>query len=188
MLHARGLTARAAVSDTWGAAHALARLITGPTTVVPIGSVTQAVIGLPIHCLRLAPDTIHGLRALGIETVGELAAMPRAPLTLRFGPEPGRRLDQLFGRVAEPIEPLRTPELVEVSRNFQEPIGAPETIEKYVRRLVSQLTAKLEKRGLGVRRCDLVIHRVDNTSQSLRAWYSGVRSLGLSYYSRSARS
>lgn len=169
MLHAKGLTAKAAVADTWGAAHAIARLTTETTTVVPIGGITQAVMGLPIHCLRLVPDTVHDLRAMGVDTVGELAAMPRAPLALRFGPEPGRRLDQLFGRVAEPIEPLRTPELVEVSRNFQEPIGAPETIEKYVRRLVGQLAAKLEKRGLGVRRSDLVIYRVDNTTQSLRA-------------------
>ncbi|MBO0132267.1 DUF6504 family protein [Agrobacterium burrii] len=169
MLRGRGLTVRAAVADTWGAAHAIARLTSAETTVVPLGGVAKAVLGLPIHCLRLPPETIQSLRALGVETVGELSAMPRAPLTLRFGPEPGRRLDQLFGRVAEPIDPLRTPELVEVSRNFQEPIGAPETIEKYIRRLVGQLTAELEKRGLGVRRSDLVIHRVDNTRQCLRA-------------------
>lgn len=169
MLRGRGLTGRAAVADTWGAAHAIARLTTAETTVVPIGGVANAVVGLPIHCLRLPPDTIQRLHVLGVETVGELSAMPRAPLTLRFGPEPGRRLDQLFGRVAEPIEPLRTPDLVGVSKNFQEPIGAAETIEKYVRRLVGQLTAELEQRGLGVRRSDLVIHRVDNTRQCLRA-------------------
>jgi protein ImuB len=139
------------------------------TTVVPIGDVGKAVIGLPIHCLRLPPDTIHGLRKMGVDTVGELSAMPRAPLTLRFGPEIGRRLDQLFGRVAEPIEPLRTPELVEVGQNFQEPIGAAETIAKYIRRLVGELTVRLEERGLGVRRSDLIIHRVDNTMQCLRA-------------------
>ncbi|MCS4243144.1 protein ImuB [Rhizobium sp. BIGb0125] len=169
MLRARGLTARAAVSDTWGTSHAIARLTSAETTVVPIGEVQKAVVDLPIHCLRLPADMIQSLRVLGVETVGELSAMPRAPLTLRFGPEPARRLDQLFGRVAEPIEPIRTPELVEVFRNFQEPIGAAETIEKYVRRLVAQLTSELEKRGLGVRRSDLVIHRVDNTRQCLRA-------------------
>jgi protein ImuB len=168
-LRGRGLTARAAIADTWGAAHALARMTSVETTVVPIGDVGKAVIGLPIHCLRLPPDTIHGLRKMGVDTVGELSAMPRAPLTLRFGPEVGRRLDQLFGRVAEPIEPLRTPELVEVGQNFQEPIGAAETIAKYVRRLVGELTARLEERGLGVRRSDLIIHRVDNTMQCLRA-------------------
>lgn len=163
------LTARAAVADTWGAAHAIARLTSAETTVVARGDVARIVVGLPIHCLRLPSDTIQSLRVMGIETVGELSALPRAPLTLRFGPEVGRRLDQMFGRVAEPIEPLRTPELVEVSRNFQEPIGAAETIAKYVGKLVVQLSAKLEERGLGVRRSDLVIHRVDNTRQSVRA-------------------
>ena len=168
-LRGRGLTARAAVADTWGAAHAIARLTSAETTVVPRGDVARIVVGLPIHRLRLPADTIHGLRVMGIETVGELAAMPRAPLTLRFGTEVGRRLDQLFGRVAEPIEPLRTPELLEVSRNFQEPIGAAETIAKYVGKLVVKLSAKLKERGLGVRRSDLFIHRVDTTRQSVRA-------------------
>lgn len=168
-LRGRGLTARAAIADTWGAAHALTRLTVAETTVIPVGGVAKAVIGLPIYCLRLPAETIQGLRVLGVDTVGELSAMPRAPLTLRFGPEVGRRLDQLFGRVAEPIEPLRTPELVEVSRNFQEPIGAAETIRKYVLRLVSQLSVELEGRGLGVRRSDLVIHRIDNTRQCVRA-------------------
>ncbi|UXS05638.1 DNA polymerase Y family protein (plasmid) [Agrobacterium tumefaciens] len=169
VLRSRGLTARAAVTDSWGASHAITRLTSAETTVVPVGDIQKTVVGLPIHCLRLPSDTVQGLRILGVETVGELSAMPRAPLTLRFGPEPRRRLDQLFGRLAEPIEPIRTPELVEVFRNFQEPIGAAETIEKYVRRLVSQLTLELEKRGLGVRRSDLIIHRVDNTRQCLRA-------------------
>ena len=168
-LRGRGLTARAAVADTWGAAHAITRVTLAETTVVPVGGVAKAVTGLPIHCLRLPADTIHGLRVMGVETVGELSAMPRAPLTLRYGPEVGRRLDQLFGRMAEPIEPLRTPELVEAAKNFQEPIGAAETIAKYVRRLVGELTAKLETRGLGVRRSDLVIYRVDNTRQCIRA-------------------
>ncbi|MXO02995.1 DNA polymerase Y family protein [Shinella zoogloeoides] len=169
MLRGRGLTARAAVADTWGAAHALARLLSAETTVVPTGDVPKAVIDLPIVALRLPAETIQGLRVLGIDTVGQLSAMPRAPLTLRFGPEPARRLDQMFGRVAEPIEPIRTPELVEVAKNFAEPIGAPETIAKYVRRLVAQLSARLAEDGLGARRCDLFIHRVDNTRQHLRA-------------------
>lgn len=168
-LRGRGLTARAAVADTWGAAHAITRVIAAETTVVPIGGTTKAVIGLPIHCLRLTPDTIHGLRIMGVETVGELSAMPRAPLTLRYGHEVGRRLDQIFGRLAEPIDPLRTPDMVIAAKNFQEPIGAAETIAKYIRRLVSELTHRLEERGLGVRRCDLVIHRIDNTRQLVRA-------------------
>lgn len=164
-----GVVARAAVADSWGAAHAIARCSSSEWTVVPVSENAKSVLGLPIVCLRLAPDTVNSLRVLGIETVGQLSAMPRAPLTLRFGPEVGRRLDQLFGRAAEPIEPIRCPEIVEVSRPFAEPIGAAETIAKYVGRLVGQLCSELETRGLGVRRCDLIVHRVDNTIQAIRA-------------------
>ncbi|RVM42496.1 DNA polymerase Y family protein, partial [Sinorhizobium meliloti] len=67
------------------------------------------------------------------------------------------------------IDPIRPAELVEVQKSFAEPIGAPETIEKYVSRLVRQLCLELERRGLGVRRADLIVHRVDNTIQALRA-------------------
>ncbi|MGO7201510.1 DNA polymerase Y family protein, partial [Rhizobium ruizarguesonis] len=98
-----------------------------------------------------------------------LLATPRAPLALRFGPEVGRRLDQMFGRVCEPIDPIRSPELVEVSRSFAEPIGAAETINKYVGRLVVQLVAELQRKGLGVRRTDLIVEKVDGTRQAIRA-------------------
>ena len=168
-LRGHGLTARAAVAETWGAAHALARLLAAETTIVPAGHVMKAVIDLPIVALRLPAEVVQALRVLGIDTVGQLSAMPRAPLTLRFGLAPVRRLDQMFGRVAEPIEPVRTPDLVEVAKSFAEPIAAAETITKYVRRLVAQLSARLEQNGLGARRCDLIVHRVDNTRCHLRA-------------------
>jgi protein ImuB len=165
----RGLAACAAIADTWGAAHALARTTSRETVIVGRGETDKAVSRLPLSSLRLPTETVASLHTLGFRTVGALAATPRAPLTLRFGPEVGRRLDQMFGRVAEPIDPIRPADLVEVQKSFAEPIGAPETIEKYVIRLVRQLCLELEKRGLGVRRADLIVHRVDNTIQSLRA-------------------
>jgi protein ImuB len=47
--------------------------------------------------LRPSPDIVSGLTVLGFRTIGELSATPQAPLALRFGPEVGRRLDQMFG-------------------------------------------------------------------------------------------
>ncbi|WP_434713607.1 DNA polymerase Y family protein (plasmid) [Rhizobium sp. YTUHZ045] len=168
-LRGRGLAARAAIADTWGAAHALARTTDRETIIIPRGETARVVNRSPLSSLRLPGETVASLRSLGFATVGDLAATPRAPLTLRFGREVGRRLDQMFGRLAEPIDPIRPADLVEVHKSFAEPIGAPETIEKYVSRLVRQLCLELEKRGLGVRRADLIVHRVDNTLQSLRA-------------------
>ncbi|MBY3215886.1 DNA polymerase Y family protein [Rhizobium laguerreae] len=167
--HAKKLTARVAIADTWGTAHACARAIKRETVIVPSGETFRAVEKLPISLLRLPEKTVADLRVLGFQTIGELSATPRAPLALRFGPEVGRRLDQMRGLKPEPIDPIRTAEIVEVSRSFQEPIGAAETINKYVGRLVVQLVGELEKRGLGVRRTDLIVHKVDNTIQAIRA-------------------
>lgn len=166
---AKSLTARVAVADSWGAAHACARAINRETIVVPPGETVRAVEKLPISLLRLHAKIVNDLRILGFQTIGELTSTPRAPLTLRFGPEVGRRLDQMLCRVAEPIEPIRTPELVEVCKAFAEPIGAAETIDKYVGRLVVQLVDELQKRGLGVRRADLIVEKLDGTRQAIRA-------------------
>ena len=166
---ARGLMARAVVADTWGAAYGLARSMTAETKVVPTGKTADSVARLPPSSLRISSEALISLRTLGFETVGELAATPRAPLALRFGPEIGRRVDQMFGRVAEPIEPIRCPEIIEVHRAFAEPIAAVETIGKYISRLVTKLCLELQAKGLGVRRTDLIVHRVDNTIQALRA-------------------
>lgn len=165
----RKLSARIAIADTWGAAHACARAISRETVIVPIGNTVKAVEKLPIALLRLPEKTVIDLRILGFQTIGELANTPRAPLTLRFGPEIARRLDQMFGRVREPIEPIRSPELIEVTRAFAEPIGAPETIDKYVGRLVVQLVELLQASGFGVRRADLIVEKVDGTKQAIRA-------------------
>lgn len=166
---ARKLSARVAVADTWGAAHACARAIQRETVIVPVGETVRAVEGLPLSLLRLPGKVAGDLRTLGFKTIGELAAKPRAPLALRFGPEIGRRLDQMFGHKAEPIDPIRSPELIEVSRAFSEPIDAAETIDKYVGRLIKQLVAELQRSGRGVRRTDLIVEKVDGTRQAIRA-------------------
>jgi len=163
-----GLTARAAGADTWGTAHALARhagrsiLISLPRTAA------AAVAALPIAALRLPLALVDTLRTVGFDRIGDLLAQPRAPLTLRFGPELGRRIDQALGLAPELIDPIRPEDLIEVRRSFPEPIAAAETIARYIGKLVVQLCAALEERGLGVRRLDLLCHRVDNITQAVR--------------------
>ena len=166
-LAAAHITARAAMADTWGAAHGLARFVARPALVVPAGK-SAATLDLPIAALRLEAGMVDALRKLGFERIGELAATPRAPLTLRFGPEPGRRIDQALGHVSEPIDPVRPDELVSVRRSFAEPIGAPETIARYTAKLVAELCAAMEARGLGAKRLDLLLHCVDARIEAIR--------------------
>jgi protein ImuB len=167
-LTAARLGSRIALAGTVGAAHALARFGPRPAMIVASGATGAAVAALPLGALRLDPALVERLRRLGFESIADLAATPRAPLTLRFGSEPGRRLDQMFGRVAEPIQPIRWPELVQVRRAFAEPISAPEILARYIGQLVEALCPLLEAQGLGARRLDLLVHRVDDLVQAIR--------------------
>ncbi|MCD9007495.1 DNA polymerase Y family protein [Luteimonas sp. XNQY3] len=163
-----GVSARAAIADTRGAAHALARYAAAPTFIAPTGHEPNVIEPLPLEALRLPTSVTTGLRTLGFSTIGDIVRQPRAPLALRFGPELGRRLNQAFGEIAEPIEPLRPAELIEMRRPFAEPIGAAETIARHIGKLVPPLCAELERRGLGARRLDLLCHRVDNRIEAVR--------------------
>jgi protein ImuB len=167
-LAASGIAARAAIADSWGAAHAFARTMTRPTLVIPAGDSVKAILGLPIAALRLPKTMVEDLSVLGFARIGELAVKPRAPLTLRFGPELCRRLDQAMGRLSEAIDPVRPPDLIEVRRIFAEPIGAPETLARYTGKLTGQLCEALEARGLGARQLDLLFYRVDNRIEAVR--------------------
>ncbi|SNR68224.1 protein ImuB [Paracoccus sediminis] len=163
-----GVTARAAISDSWGAAHALARHVAEPIHVQEAGTLEDCLAPLPLSALRLPPATLSGLHGLGFRRIGDLLHQPRAPLTRRFGPELCRRLDQALCRTSEPIEPLRPAEVVEVRRSFAEPIAAAETIARYIGKLTARLCEELEERGVGARRLDLLAWRVDAQIQTLR--------------------
>ena len=162
-----GIAARAAVAGTYGAAHALARFHGPPITAISEGA-DEALVVLPVAALRLPTAMVDGLRRLGFDRVGELAATPRAPLALRFGSDVGRRLDQMFGRSSEPFELVEAPELIRVRQAFAEPIAAAETIARYIAKLVVRLCTALEERGLGARKLDLLFYRVDNALQVVR--------------------
>lgn len=167
-LAAMGIVARAALAGTPGAAHAIARYGRQPVTVVPPADLEGAVEALPLAGLRLPPETVVALRRLGFATVGDLEHTPRAPLTRRFGPVLNRRLDQLHGRVAEPLTPVIPSAAIQARRTLVEPIGTAEALGMVIHALVDDLCRQLECKGLGARTLDLLFHRVDGTWQTLR--------------------
>jgi protein ImuB len=164
----QGFAARAAVADTPGAAHALARFGAQEITVVPSGGQEAALARLPLAALRLPEATLDGLRLMGIEQIGALAALPRAPVVRRFGTLVTTRLDQAFGRVAETIEPEFPPELVQARLPFVEPLLTPEAFAIVIDRLIATVCSEMERSGHGARRLDLLFERVDGSVQAIR--------------------
>ncbi|MBQ0822450.1 DNA polymerase Y family protein [Microvirga terrae] len=165
-LRRQGIASKAAVSDAPGAAWAVARY--GSGGVVPTGRAADAVATLSIRALRVAADKLSALHRLGIERIGQLAAMPRAPFVRRFGRDVALRLDQAMGHAFEPITPLIPREAPTAALALAEPIGRLEDLKGVVLRLAKDLCRQLERRGEGVRRLDLLCQRVDQKSACLR--------------------
>lgn len=162
-----GIRARAAMAGTAGAAHALARHAAG-RSLVCTGGLEEVLAPLPLAALRLPAATVREFSRLGFERIGQLEASPKPALELRFGPEPGLRLDQAFGRRPEPLVPIVPSKTVVAERGFAEPISATETVRRYIDILARQLCGRLEARALGARTLDLLFHRVDGNVQGLR--------------------
>ena len=173
-----GLSATAAIADSWGGAHALARYSRRSIFVVPTGALGVQLKDLPVAALRLPADLVHALAKPGFDTIADLEATPKGPLAHRFGMEPVQRLDQAFGREREPIEPVFAPQTPRTAKIFAEPIGAPETMARYLGELTVELCAALEAEGLGAKSIDAWFYRVDNRIESAR--------IGLSAPSRDA--
>ncbi|HEX8261461.1 MAG TPA: DNA polymerase Y family protein, partial [Allosphingosinicella sp.] len=132
-----GFAARIAVAGTAGAAHALARF--GPGGLCPAGGEAEALAPLPLAALRVDESALAAARRLGLETVGDLLPLPRAPLQRRFGKTLLARLDQALGRSGEPIEPVVPEEPPCAVLRFAEPIATAEAIEKAVEDLLGEL-------------------------------------------------
>jgi protein ImuB len=149
-----GFIVRAAVADTIGAAWAVTRTAAGPV-VVPTGRQAQILSRLPIETLRIAPEVAEVLRALGLWTIGHLAALPRETLPSRFGPEILRRLDQAWGHIPEPILPERPEEPIEAAYGCEPPIESRAAIESILQRLLARVMKRLQLRNAGILQMDI---------------------------------
>jgi protein ImuB len=160
-----GFAARAAIADSPGAAWAAARfgISEGATAIVPEGGARQWLSGLPAVALRLPADTVATLHRLGLRRIGDLIALPRAPLAARFGLHLPLRLDQLLGLAAEPIGPARPALPYHARLAFAEPIGRTEDVAGGIDRLIGALCKMLERDRKGARRLEVTLYRVDGT-------------------------
>ncbi|MBU3078543.1 Y-family DNA polymerase [Sphingomonas quercus] len=162
-----GLAAHIAVADTAAAARALAAFGAARLILCPPGDAEQATAALPVAALRLPPETVAGLARLGVESVGALGAMPRAPLARRFGRDTLAALDRLRGAMPDPIDPLVPAEAPRVMHRFAEPVLTAEGIADATARLVEAMIGALAERGLGARTLLLECVRIDHDRQRI---------------------
>ena len=165
-LRAQGLVARVAIAPTAGAAWALAHY--GPERVILSADEAEARLAqLPVAALRLDSEVLLVLRRLGLKRIGDLKGIARDALKRRFRKSrmPAAntllRLDQLLGRVPEPLLPVVVRPAALAQRRLLEPIRHRELLDRVVADLAADMARELEKRGEGARRLELGLWRVD---------------------------
>jgi protein ImuB len=177
---ARGLTARAALAPTAGAAWALAHYGRAGAILAPDDDPLCWLADLPVAALRLDDDVLTVLRRLGIKRLGQLAgvsgagaddpvgeAAARDGLRRRFrnhrspAANPLLRLDQLLGLVPEPLLPVFAQIMPMVQRRLMEPLRHRDLLDRVVDDLSLDMVRTLEARGEGARRLELALWRVD---------------------------
>ncbi|MEL6529252.1 MAG: DNA polymerase Y family protein, partial [Pseudomonadota bacterium] len=174
----RKLAVRTAIAPTAGAAWALAHFGPARSIVASHGSALPQLADLPVAALRLDQDVLTVLRRLGLKRLGELAgiatgavdrqeAAARDALHRRFrnrkspSANPLIRLDQLLGKVPEPLLPVIPQRMPLVQRRLMEPIRHRDLLDRVLTDLADDMVRELEARGEGARRLELGLWRVD---------------------------
>lgn len=169
---ARGLLSRSAIAPTAGAAWALAHYGADGSILAPDVDTEARLANLPAAALRLDDDVIAILRRLGLKRLGDL--------TTRFGSRDGRdalhrrfrnrkspaanplvRLDQLLGKVPEPLLPVVPQQMPLVQRRLAEPIRHRSLLDQVLADLATDMARALEGKGEGARRLELGMWKVD---------------------------
>lgn len=164
-LGARSLTVRLAIAPTAGGAWALSHY--GPDRAVLHEGGAVQLDDLPVAALRLDPATLLVLRRLGLKRIGDLSGVARPALARRFRntraplANPLIRLDQLLGRVPEPLLPVIAAPIPLVQRRLMEPIRHRSLLDQVLDDLAADMVRLLEGQAQGARRLDLALWKVD---------------------------
>lgn len=168
----RGITARLAIAPTAGAAWALAHYGPPRSILAPDDDMETRLSELPVAALRLDDDVITILRRLGLKRLGELGSVEsegggRDAIMRRFrnrrspAANPLVRMDQLLGRVPEPLLPVVAQHDPLVQRRLMEPIRHRDLLDQVLADLAQDMARELEGQGKGARRLELSLWRVD---------------------------
>ncbi len=146
-----GYLASVAIADTtglaWGAAHFCSDH-GGYPVIVPACD-QEVMEALPVLALRLSAESTEILLKLGIETIGQLLQIQRVQLSARLGSHLLKRLDQMSGRIDEPIVACQRDAEFLAEEILDYPTSDRETIEVVVSRLVDRLSKEMKTQQLG---------------------------------------
>lgn len=136
---------RAGVADGPFTAEQAARAATtaqDPVRIVPPGEAAAFLAPLPVSQLG-DPVIVDLLARLGVQTLGQLAALPAERLVERFGPQGARLHDLAAGADSRPVTPRTPPPELHREIAFEPPLELAEQVAFGTRMAAEQFIAAL---------------------------------------------
>jgi protein ImuB len=119
--------------------------------IVPPGGSRAFLAPFPVAALD-RPDLADLLVRLGLRTLGDLAALPRADLATRFGPEGARASRLASGLDEQPRGARRPPPDLRVAAELDPPADRVDMAAFAAKALADELVARLDRLGLACTR------------------------------------
>jgi protein ImuB len=162
-----GFRASIAVSANYDAARMKATAIRG-IAVIAAGAEAEALEKLPVAALGIDEERAATLALWGIQTLGELAALPKSDLVARMGPEAQRWHALARGAASHTFVPIEPAFALEEFCEFEAPVEEIDSLLFVGARMIDCLVTRAAGRTLALRSLQAemrieggAIHRVD---------------------------
>lgn len=138
---------------------------------------------LPANALwGVGPATLAGLERLGVETIGDIAAIPADALAKVLGPSLGHHLHELANaRDERPVQPDSEAKSISVEETYDSDLVGSDVIEAAMLAHAQRLSWRLHRAGINARTVTLKARFDDFTtvtrSQTLPEGVDGARDL-----------
>jgi nucleotidyltransferase/DNA polymerase involved in DNA repair len=152
----RGFRASAAVADDKFTAYCAA-VTGGGCSNVAVGGSAAFLAPLPVSLLPLAPGDAERLEMLGLRMLGQVAALPVAPLTARFGERAREYACLARGEDRDPLRPRRAQTIYEERFAFESAIDHLEPLFFALRGCIAGVAGRLAGAAQVCDRVDIVL-------------------------------
>ena len=135
---------------------------------IPIEQQTAFLHALPVSAMwGVGPATHAALTRLGVETVGDIAALPEPSLVKAVGPSAGRHLHDLANGIdLRDVVPDIHAKSISVEETYERDLESSDVVQTALLSLAQRLSSRLRRAGLRSRTISLKLRYKDFTTIS----------------------
>ncbi len=107
-------------------------------------SINDSISNLPIKSLRISHRSVKKLNSVGIETISQLAKVPKTELYLRFDNEVSSFFDKATGKEGEPFLAIKTEPKFQIKIDLSEHPSCKYQVISLTKKIIMDLCIKLK--------------------------------------------